>query len=112
MSMRTGLRTLETGAVGAAIAASICCLGPLLLAVLGLGGGALFLKFEPYQPLFAVLTFLFLGGAFSLAYRRVPAEGCDPGSVCAPHRSRRVGLWIVSAIVALLTVLSYLARRL
>ena len=112
--MRTGgLRALETGAVGSAIAASICCLGPLLLAVLGLGGGALFLKFEPYRPVFAILSLLLLGGAFFLAYRKAPSEACEPGSACAPPaRKRRVGLWVATGVVALLTAFSYFAQRL
>lgn len=112
--MRTGgLRALETGAVGSAIAASICCLGPLLLAVLGVGGGALFLKFEPYQSHFAVMTVLLLGAAFYFAYRKRASEECDAGSVCAqPLAKRRVGLWIATGIVAILTALSYLAQRL
>lgn len=33
---RTSL--LETGALGSAITASICCIGPLALALLGVGG--------------------------------------------------------------------------
>jgi len=65
-----GTRLLNAGAIGSAIAASICCLGPLALAVLGLGGGALLLKFEPYRPYFLIVTALFLGAAFYLTYRR------------------------------------------
>ena len=84
-----GSRLLETGAIGSAIAASVCCLGPLLLAVLGLGGGALFLKFAPYRPLFAVMTVLSLGGAFYLSYRASPSDECEPGTACA--RSGRDG---------------------
>src|SRR4029077_15801977 len=106
-------RALEAGAISSALAASICCLGPLLLAVLGLGGGALFLKFEPYRPLFAVVTVLLLGAAFYLAYRKEPSEECEAGSACArPQAKRRVGLWITTGIVVILTALSYLAQRL
>ncbi len=108
-----GLRALETGAVGSAIAASICCLGPLLLAVLGVGGGALFLKFEPYRPIFAIATVLLLGAAFYFAYRKGSPEVCEAGSVCAqPQAKRRAGLWIATGIVLILTALSYLAQRL
>jgi mercuric ion transport protein len=112
--MKTGgLRLLETGAVGSAIAASFCCLGPLLLAVLGLGGGALFVRFAPYRPLFAVLTVLCLGGAFYLSYRRSPSDECGPGTACARSgKRRRTGLWIATAFVVVLTALSYLAQRL
>ncbi len=112
--MKTGgLRLLETGAIGSAIAASVCCLGPLLLAVLGLGGGALLVKFGPYRPFFAVLTVLFLGAAFYLAYRRPPRGDCEADSACArPGVRRRAGLWIATTVVIVLTVLSYLAQHL
>jgi len=33
-----------------AFVASICCVGPLVFALLGIGGAGLFVKFEPYRP--------------------------------------------------------------
>lgn len=44
------------GAIVAAFAASLCCLGPLIFAALGLGGAGLLVKFEAYRPYFAALT--------------------------------------------------------
>src|SRR2546430_1149567 len=38
---------LSAGAVTSAIAASICCFGPLVLAALGVGGGALVVAWPP-----------------------------------------------------------------
>src|SRR5262245_30091823 len=113
--MRVGRTAfLEAGAVGSAIAASICCLGPLLLALLGLGGGALFVKFAPYRLAFAVLTVIFLGGAFYLTYRKASADRCSVDDPACVHREshRRVGLWIAAGIVVVLTALSYWAQRL
>lgn len=85
-------KLLAGGAVGAAIAASVCCIGPLLLALLGLGGGALLLKLEPYRPYFLAATGLILAGAFSVTYRRAPAEQCEPGTAVGqsgqPNRSK------------------------
>jgi copper chaperone CopZ len=52
-----------------AMGASICCVGPLVLLALGVGGawiGSL-TALEPYRPIFIGLTLLFLGFAF---YRR------------------------------------------
>lgn len=104
---------LEAGAVVAAIAASVCCLGPLVLAVLGLGGGALFVKFAPYRPVFEVLTAILLGGAFYMSYRKGSAAKCSTDDPCAHHESHgRVGPWIATGIVVLLTALSYLAQGL
>ncbi len=49
-SLATGL-----GAVLSAFLASACCVGPLVFALLGLGGAGFLVKFEPYRPYFAVV---------------------------------------------------------
>lgn len=106
-------RLLSGGAIASAIAASICCFGPLVLAVLGLGGGALLLKLEPYRPYSVAAAALFLGAAFYLAYRRPPEEECAPGSTCArpsSRRGQRIALWIAAAIIALAAAFPYLSR--
>ncbi|HSS44657.1 MAG TPA: mercuric transporter MerT family protein, partial [Thermoanaerobaculia bacterium] len=98
-----------------AIAASICCFGPLALALLGLGGGALLLRFAPYRPYFLGLATLFLGAAFWVTYRRRAAQDCEPGSVCASSTARRgqkITLWIAALIVALAAAFPYYARSL
>ena len=86
----------------AAILASTCCLGPLLLISLGFSGvwiGNLTVL-EPYRPLFigAALVALFF------AYRRIfrPASACKPGEVCAilqVRSSYRLLFWVVLALV-------------
>ena len=99
-----GTRLLETGAIGSAIAASICCIGPLALAVLGVGGGALLLKVAPFRPYFLGATALLLGGAFYRTYRQPAAEACAPGSTCALESSRsrqKIVLWVVTGVVIL-----------
>ena len=98
-------RIVTGGAVGAAIVASACCIGPLVLALLGLGGGALLLKFEPYRPVFLAVTGLILGGGFFITYRRPPVEQCKPGTACAMPASRKgqkLVLWLVTGIALLL----------
>ncbi|MEX1243784.1 MAG: mercuric transporter MerT family protein [Thermoanaerobaculia bacterium] len=112
MSARMNTKLVTGSAIGAAIAASICCIGPLLLALLGLGGGALLLKFEPYRPVFLFVTGLILGGAFYVAYRRPSAQLCAPGTACAMPASRhgqKLVLWIVTGIVLLLATFPYYA---
>jgi mercuric ion transport protein len=106
-------RLLSGGAIASAIAASICCFGPLALAVLGLGGGALLLKLDPYRPYSLAAAALFLGAAFYLAYRRRPREECAPGSACAAPSSRRgqrIALWIAAAIVVLAAAFPYFSK--
>ena len=101
---------LGAGAAGAAVAASICCVGPLALAMLGLGGGALLLKLAPYRPYFLAATAVLLGTAFYLTYREQPQARCLPGETCTQSRARgqRILLWIVTVFVLLAAASPYL----
>jgi mercuric ion transport protein len=106
-------RVLSGGAIVSAIAASICCFGPLALALLGLGGGALLLKLEPYRPYSLAAAALFLGAAFYLAYRRAPEDACAPGSACAAppnRRGQRIALWIAAVVVVLAAAFPYFSK--
>ncbi|MCC7110993.1 MAG: Mercuric transport protein MerT, partial [Deltaproteobacteria bacterium] len=58
------------GSIAAAVLASACCVGPLILALLGIGGGALRVKLEPLRPLFRVVTVALLGTGFYVTYRK------------------------------------------
>ena len=111
--MKKGTATLlSASAIGSATAASICCLGPLVLAMMGLGGGALLLKFAPYRPFFLGITMLFLGGAFYLTYRPAPSDDCEAGSDCrhpVSRKKQKIALWIVTIVVALAAAFPYLA---
>ena len=86
----------------AAIGASVCCVGPLVLLALGIGGAWIgnLTAFEPYRPLFIGLTLIFLGLAFRKLYL-VP-EACAPGTPCAdpqiPKRQRMV-FWSVAVLL-------------
>jgi mercuric ion transport protein len=111
-SDRTGSGALVVGGL-AAILASTCCLGPLVLVALGLSGawiGNLTLL-EPYRPLFIAGAFV----ALFFAGRRIfrPAPVCEPGEVCAVPRTRRVYkivFGIVSALVLIALVYPYVAK--
>ena len=92
----------------AAIGASVCCVGPLVLVALGIGGAWVsnLTAFEPVRPALVVVTFLFLGLAFRGLY--LTAEVCEPGIPCADPRTRvrqRAIFWLVTvALLALLAV--------
>ena len=105
-----GVPWLSAGAVSSAVAASICCVGPLALAMLGLGGGALLLKLAPYRPYFLTATALLLGAAFYLTYRERPQAQCLPGETCTRNgqRGQRILLWIVTVFVLLAAASPYL----
>lgn len=94
--------------VAAAAGASICCIGPIAAAFLGLTSFGALVKYEPLRPILSIVTLAFLGGAFYLAYRKRPAEACEPGSLCAiqgPTRVQRINrivLWVVTALVVII----------
>lgn len=96
-----GRGALFAGGV-AALLASTCCLGPLLLITLGFSGAWIgnLTVLEPYRPLFigAALVALFF------AWRRIfrPLQDCKPGEVCAIPQVRttyKFIFWIVAALV-------------
>lgn len=99
------------GAVAAAAGASVCCVGPLLLLALGVGGAWIgnLAAMERYRPIWMAATLVFLGLAFVRAYRKPKKEVCAPGTTCPPDAGRRnkVLLWIVTAIVLGLLALPY-----
>lgn len=97
----------------AALLASTCCLGPLILVALGLSGAwiANLTLLERYRPYFiaGALVALFFAG------RRIfrPARSCQPGEVCAVPRTRRIYklvFGIVSALVLVALVYPYVAK--
>ena len=92
-----------TGGV-AAIFASACCLGPLILLLLGFSGvwiGNL-TALEPYRPFFIGLAVL----ALLLASRRIwqPVAGCQSGNVCAQPQVRRSYQWLFGLVVLLVVI--------
>lgn len=99
---------LIVGSVVTAVAASICCMGPVVAAALGAGAlGAASIKLEPYRPWFLGLTVILVGAAFATTYRRPGAE-CADGS-CAPssRRTAKIVLWVTVALVGLVAAFPY-----
>ena len=94
----------------AALLASTCCLGPLVLVALGVSGAWIgnLTALEPYRPLFLSAALI----ALFFAYRRIfrPAQDCKPGEVCAVPQVRRayqVVFWIVAALVIVALAFPY-----
>lgn len=57
-------------AVASGVFASACCLGPLVLAGIGLSGVGFSKIFSPYRPYFMGATFLFLAAAFAYTFKK------------------------------------------
>lgn len=116
----TGRRSLfaTLGALGAAVLASLCCIGPLVFVAFGVGAG-LASTFAPLRPAFTVLTIALLAVGFYTVYgkKRVVAAGGGgtgaatddstggPDGSCEVPRSRRrdkVILWTATVLAVLL----------
>lgn len=92
----------------AAIGASVCCLGPFLLLLLGISGSWIsnLTLLEPYQPLFMAAAVMLFAWAGWKVYR--PIEACAADTACAvPQvRKRRQIIFWISLVVALLMMSS------
>lgn len=92
----------------AAVGASVCCVGPLVLLTLGIGGAWVsnLTALEPLRPWFIAVTLLFLGLALRRLY--LQPQVCEPGAVCAEPvvlKRQRLIFWVVAlALLALLAV--------
>ncbi len=109
-------RRTIVGVIIAALAASVCCVGPLVLLGLGVGGAWVgnLTALEPLRPYLMTLTLGVLGYAFYKIYRP-KAEVCEPGSYCANPKSdkiNKVTLWISTLFVLGLLATPYIAEEL
>ena len=98
---RSGVYSLIAGGL-AAILDSACCVGPLVLVMLGFGGAWMshLQVLEPFRPIILGLAIIFLG----LAYRKIwrPATVCAPGTLCAVPRTQalyKALFWIVALLI-------------
>jgi mercuric ion transport protein len=83
------------GGVIAAVGASLCCIGPLILTVVGVSGAAALTRFEILRvPMIVVVVLLFGVAGYSLFRKK---SICEPGSICADppkYRSMVCAYWI------------------
>lgn len=90
-------------AIGALITAgfaSVCCLGPIVLVGLGLGGAGLAAGIAKYRPIFLGVTAILIGIAFYLAYCKREVV-CKNGTCQLKSGSRKMKavLWVVLFVV-------------
>lgn len=106
---KSGRGVLAAGGL-AAILASTCCLGPLVLVALGFSGAWIgnLTVLEPYRPIFIGAALV----ALVLAWRSIfrPAAACKPGEVCAVPQVRtayKLIFWIVAVLVLVALAFPY-----
>ena len=93
------------GAVTAAIGASICCLGPLVLVGLGFSGAWIgqLSSFTRFRPFFLFFTFIFLAFAFYKVYFQTKKKVCETDSYCASPKAdkmNKIALWSVTIFIS------------
>ncbi len=103
-------KALVTGSTLAALVASLCCLGPLVLGGLGLGA-VLVSTFAPLRPYFLSVSAVLLALGFYFAYRKPRSVEVCEGEVCvADGRARGLAksmLWVGAVAVAALALFPY-----
>jgi mercuric ion transport protein len=107
---RSSRGALAAGGI-AAVLASTCCLGPLVLVALGISGAWIgnLTALEPYRPIFIGVALVALFFAWRSIFR--PAHDCKPGEVCAVPQIKaayKIIFWVVAALVFVALVFPYI----
>jgi mercuric ion transport protein len=102
--MRRWQGLMAAGGLIGALAASSCCILPLVLFGLGVSGAWIgnFTQLAPYQPCLIAATIAFLGCGYWLVYRSSKLA-CAEGEACArplPNRLVKAAL-VVATLLAL-----------
>ncbi len=108
-----GQAMLVAAGIVAALAASSCCVLPLVLFGIGVSGAWIgnLTRLAPYQPYFIAATLACLGGGYWLVYRTTKTA-CADGEACArplPDRTVKIGLILGTALVIIALGFDFLA---
>lgn len=109
---RSRTRLIAAGSILGALAATSCCILPLVLFSVGISGAwiANLTALAPYKPYFAAGTLALLGYGYYLVYVK-PKQACAEGSCARPLPNRLVksSLWIATVLVVAALAFDYVA---
>lgn len=90
----------------ASILASLCCIGPLILTLLGVSGAAALSKFEFLRLPMTGLVLLLFGVTGFVLYRK--RKSCEPDSICADPKKfkKMISFYWIGLVLAILMVSS------
>ncbi|MFV2092445.1 MAG: mercuric transporter MerT family protein [Hyphomicrobiales bacterium] len=102
-----------TASVVGAFGASACCILPLVLFSVGIGGAWIsnLTALYPYKWFIVIPTLAVLAYGFYLVYRK-PLAACDANAACARPISGRIvksSLWLATVLVAAAIAFPYVA---
>ena len=94
------------GGIVASFVASLCCVGPLLLTLLGVSGASVLSKIEIIRVPMIILVVIVFALAGNSLYRK--GKTCDPDSICAnPKKYKRmVVAYFIGLFIALMALTS------
>lgn len=106
-------RLVAVGGILGALAASSCCIVPLILFGMGISGAWIgnLTALAPYKPLFIAGTVAMLGYGFYLVYWK-PKQACADGAACVSPKSSRIvrlALWGATLLVVAAFAFDYVA---
>jgi mercuric ion transport protein len=106
-------RLAAAGGIFGALGASSCCIVPLALFSLGIGGAWIgkLTALAPYKPLFVAATAAILAYGFVQVYWR-PKQDCAEGMACArplPARFVKFALWFATALLVVAFAFDYIS---
>jgi len=105
-------RMIAAGGILGAIAASTCCIVPLILISLGISGAWIgnLTALAPYKPIFIAVTLGFLGYGYWMVYRKPKA--CAEGAACArplPNKVVKSALWGSTVLIVVAIFWTWIA---
>ena len=103
---------IAAGGIMGALAASTCCIVPLVLFSLGVSGAWVgkLTALEPYKPIFIIVTLGFLGYGYWLVYRS--PKTCADGDACArplPNRLVKSAFYTSTALILIALFWNWIA---
>ena len=104
-----GQTLMTAGGLFGALAASSCCILPVVLFSLGISGAWIgnFTQLAPYQPYFLAATTVFLGTGYWLVHH-ASKRACVEGEACSrPLSNRLVKIVLVVATVLVVAALGF-----
>lgn len=104
-----GKTLAATGSLLGALAASSCCILPVVLFSLGISGAWIgnFTQLAPYKPYFVTATVAFLGAGYWLVHRSSKIA-CAEGEACArPLSNQLVKIVLIVATVLVIAAFGF-----
>ena len=97
------------GVLSGAFLASLCCIGPVVFAALGIGGAGLVVGLEAYRPYLIGFTVAALALAYFFTYR-TREVACEDGTceVRTGSRKSKIMLWTMTGLAAFFIAFPYI----